>query len=180
MLIRTLQNNKTLPSTCLSVTLVSESFRRYCKVNLIRTTVRGGLTCFPHMHEPYATHPSESHARILVETILGKKAWPNPSVLLVALASICGRISTNKKVVPITKQPSSRMQASLPKSMRSHRGPDHLIMPTFICCRAYNRRAQGSDNPSQLAFPRLVIGVRLEFFWTATSTSISRATAEPK
>lgn len=67
MLIRAPQNNRTLPSTpstWLSVALEIESFRRYYRrvINLIKAIVRGGPTCFPRVHEPYATHPSESHA----------------------------------------------------------------------------------------------------------------------
>jgi hypothetical protein len=151
MLIRALQNNRTLPSTWLSVTLVSESFRRYCKVNLIRTTVRRGLTCFPHMHEPYASRPSESHARILVETILGKKAWPNPSVLLIALTSICGQISTYKKVVPITKRvrdasESAKVHALSQRSRPSYLACHHLL-PSIPSARS------GFRQPKSISFP---------------------------
>jgi hypothetical protein len=103
--------------------------------------------------------------------------WPNPSVLLVAFAWMCGvwKDRHKQKLVPCRLRDETKVQASLPKSMRFCKDSGHFIVRALLCSTAEHTNGTPRTHES-----RLVSGFGLEFFWTATSSSISRAIAELK
>jgi hypothetical protein len=105
--------------------------------------------------------------------------WPNPSVLLVAFAWMCGvwKDRHKQKVVPCRLRDKFKVQARVRvcQSPCAFEKDSGRLVVRALCSTAEHTNGTPRTHESQL-----VSGAGLEFFWTATSSSISRAIAEPK